>query len=64
MTNAFRKCPNLVTAPLDHKMYHEKSHQLMEYLRTYTTEIEQVSVDECCGIWQWKRYEKSLGIVQ
>lgn len=47
VANAFRKCPNLVTAAPNHKMYREKSHQLMEYLRTYTTEIEQVSVDEC-----------------
>ena len=47
VANAFRKCPNLVTAAPDHKMYREKSHQLMEYLRTYTPEIEQVSVDEC-----------------
>lgn len=47
VANAFRKCPNLVTVAPDHKMYCEKSHQLMEYLRTYTTEIEQVSVDEC-----------------
>lgn len=47
VVNAFRKCPNLVTAPPDHKMYHEKSRLLMEYLRTFTTEIEQVSVDEC-----------------
>lgn len=47
VANAFRKCPNLVIAAPNHKMYREKSHQLMEYLRTYTTEIEQVSVDEC-----------------
>lgn len=47
VANAFRKCPNLVMAPPDHKMYREKSAQLMAYLRTYTTEIEQVSVDEC-----------------
>ena len=31
----------------DHKMYHEKSQRLMEYLRSFTEEIEQVSVDEC-----------------
>ena len=43
----FRKCPNLVTAPPDHRMYREKSRLLMEYLRTFTKEIEQVSVDEC-----------------
>ena len=47
VANAFRKCPNLVMQPPDHKMYRAKSAALMEYLRTYTTEIEQVSVDEC-----------------
>lgn len=47
VANAFRKCPNLVMQPPDHKMYRAKSATLMEYLRTYTTEIEQVSVDEC-----------------
>ena len=47
VANAFRKCPNLVMAPPDHKMYREKSARLMEYLRAFTTEIEQVSVDEC-----------------
>ena len=47
VANAFRKCPNLVIAPPDHKMYREKSRLLMEYLRTFTKEIEQVSVDEC-----------------
>ena len=47
VANAFRKCPNLVTAPPNHRMYREKSAELMEYLRTYTDEIEQVSVDEC-----------------
>ena len=45
--NAFRKCPNLAMYPPDHKMYREKSRRLMEYLRTFTKEIEQVSVDEC-----------------
>lgn len=47
VVNAFRKCPNLVMEPPNHRMYKEKSAQLMEYLRTYTTQIEQVSVDEC-----------------
>ena len=47
VANAFRKCPNLVMEPPDHKMYREKSRLLMEYLRTFTKEIEQVSVDEC-----------------
>lgn len=47
VANAFRKCPNLVMEPPDHEMYREKSRMLMEYLRTFTKEIEQVSVDEC-----------------
>ncbi len=47
VANAFRKCPNLVMEPPDHRMYREKSRLLMEYLRTFTKEIEQVSVDEC-----------------
>lgn len=47
VANAFRKCPNLAMYPPDHKMYREKSRRLMEHLRTFTKEIEQVSVDEC-----------------
>lgn len=47
VVNAFRKCPNLVMAPPDHKMYSRYSKALMEFLKTYTTQIEQVSVDEC-----------------
>lgn len=43
----FRKCPNLKTYLPDHQMYREYSRKLMEFLRTYTTHIEQVSVDEC-----------------
>lgn len=47
VSNAFRKCPNLVMELPDHKMYRQKSAMLMEYLRSFTTKIEQVSVDEC-----------------
>lgn len=47
VANAFRKCPNLVMEPPDHKMYRQKSAMLMEYLRSFSTKIEQVSVDEC-----------------
>ena len=45
VANAFRKCPNLVMEPPDHKMYREKSRMLMDYLRTFTKEIEQVIND-------------------
>ena len=47
VANAFRKCPNLVMYPPNHKMYREKSRLLMEYLRTFKKEVEQVSVAEC-----------------
>lgn len=47
VANAFRKCPDLVMAPPDHKKYREYSRQLMGLLQTYTPDIEQVSIDEC-----------------
>lgn len=47
VANALRKCPNLVMAPPNHKMYREHSKRLMEFLMNYTPDIEQVSVDEC-----------------
>jgi len=47
VVNAFRKCPNLVMEPPDHKLYRRYSDRLMEFLMEYTPDIEQVSVDEC-----------------
>lgn len=47
VANAFRKCPNLVMEPPNHKLYEQYSSELMAFLRTYTPDIEQVSVDEC-----------------
>lgn len=47
VASAFKKCPNLVMIPPDHKYYREKSRQLMEYLSGICPELEQVSVDEC-----------------
>lgn len=47
VVNAFRKCPNLVMEPPNHKMYSIYSKKLMKFLRQYTSDIEQVSVDEC-----------------
>ena len=44
---ALRKCANLVMEPPDHKMYREYSKKLMDYFKTYTPDIEQLSVDEC-----------------
>lgn len=47
VANALRKCPNLVMASPNHKMYKEYSRRLMDFLRTYTSDIEQISIDEC-----------------
>ncbi len=47
VVNAYRKCPTLVSAAPDHKMYQARSKALMEYLSAICPDIEQVSVDEC-----------------
>lgn len=47
VVNAMKKCPNLHMEPPNHKMYWEYSRRLMKFLHTYTSDIEQVSVDEC-----------------
>lgn len=47
VVNAFKKCPNLHMEPPNHKLYDAYSRQMMEFLHTYTPDIEQVSVDEC-----------------
>lgn len=47
VAGALRKCPALVMAPPDHKLYHRYSLRLMEFLHSLTPDIEQVSIDEC-----------------
>lgn len=47
VANALRKCPDILIEPPDHALYHDYSRKLMEFLHTYTPDIEQVSVDEC-----------------
>lgn len=47
IVNAVRKCPELVVASPDFKIYSRMSHQLMDYLHTLTSDIEQASIDEC-----------------
>lgn len=44
---ALRKCPFLHMEPPDHTLYSARSRQLMELLHSYTSDIEQVSIDEC-----------------
>lgn len=47
VVNAKRKCPNLTIYPPDFSIYQRMSHALMDYLRSLTPDIEQVSIDEC-----------------
>ena len=47
VASALRKCAILAMEPPNHQMYREYSRQLMEYFKTYTPDIEQLSVDEC-----------------
>lgn len=47
IVNAVKKCPNLVIASPDFKIYRRYSHGLMDYLHTLTSDIEQASIDEC-----------------
>lgn len=47
VVNALRKCPQLLMFPPDHKMYEAYSKALMKFLKSYTPDLEQVSVDEC-----------------
>lgn len=47
IVNAKRKCPNLAVYPSDHTLYKEKSKAMIDYLKTLTSDIEQVSIDEC-----------------
>lgn len=47
VAHALQKCPSIQMFPPNHRMYHEYSERLMDFLRSYTPDIEQVSVDEC-----------------
>lgn len=44
---ALRKCPNLTMEPPNHALYKRNSQAMMELLRTFTPDLEQVSIDEC-----------------
>jgi DNA polymerase-4 len=46
MGQAVRMVPNLIICPGQHKIYGQKSRQVMSILRSRTTLIEQISIDE------------------
>lgn len=47
VVKALEKCSTLTIAAPDPEMYKRRSRQLMDYLKTLTPDIEQVSIDEC-----------------
>lgn len=47
LVSALRKCPDLLVLPPDHKYYSKCSKKLMEHLYSFTSDIEQLSIDEC-----------------
>lgn len=47
VATALKKCPFLVMAPPDHSLYRRRSRELMDLLHTYTSDLEQLSIDEC-----------------
>lgn len=57
VASAMRKCPGLVVIPPDFPYYRQKSRQLMDYLTSICSEIEQVSIDEC-----YMSYEPIRGV--
>ena len=44
---ALRKCPDLVVAPPDFRLYEENSRKFMDICREYAPVVEKASIDEC-----------------
>lgn len=47
VASALKKCPSLVLVSPDHQLYSRCSKKFINFLKSLTTEIEQVSIDEC-----------------
>lgn len=47
VASALKKCPTLAIIPPDHQLYSRYSRRFIQFLRSLTQEIEQVSIDEC-----------------
>ena len=55
VASALRKCPNLVLVKSDFETYRKYSKALMAILKTYSDEVQQVSIDEAYldMTWRW-----------
>ena len=47
VADALKKCPDIMIIPPEHEYYREQSRKFISILKEYTSDIEQVSVDEC-----------------
>ena len=47
VASAMKKCPTLTIIPPDHQLYAKCSKQFIDFLKSLTPDIEQVSIDEC-----------------
>jgi DNA polymerase-4 len=47
VASALKKCPSLTIVAPDHALYSECSKKFINFLKSLTPEIEQVSIDEC-----------------
>lgn len=47
LSAALRKCPDLVLARPDFKLYERNSHAFMDICRSYAPVVEKASIDEC-----------------
>lgn len=47
VASAMKKCPTLTIVPPDHQLYAKCSKQFIDFLKSLTPDIEQVSIDEC-----------------
>ena len=47
VAQALRKCPDLVLAPPDFRLYEESSRAFMDICRAYAPSVEKFSIDEC-----------------
>lgn len=47
MGMALRKCPDLVVASPDFRLYEENSRKFMDICREYAPVVEKASIDEC-----------------
>ncbi|MCX6694524.1 MAG: DNA polymerase IV [Methanomicrobiales archaeon] len=57
---AYQHCPSAVFLPPRHTLYAEVSHRVMQVLRGYATQFEQVSIDEAyLDVSSWCDYQSA-----